>query len=137
MKKITLLALTACLTTLAFAQQLSLTGKITGFPNGTKFYLQEPEAQLIIDSAVMMDNVFQMTVKLDGVPQGLFLSTTVDGSYYWTYLFVGNEAVRISGGTKDFPFYLTVNGSRSQDVYNILDDKTRSLQTLQIGRAHV
>ena len=131
MKKIILLAITVCIVTVISAQQLSLTGKITGFPNGTKFYLQEPEAQLIVDSAVMMDNVFHMAVKLDGVPQGLFLSTTVDGKYYWTYLFVGNEAVRISGGIKDFPFYLTVNGSRSQDVYNILDDKTRSLQTLR------
>ena len=131
MKKITLLALTVCIATMAFAQQLSLSGKITGIPNGTKFYLKDPEADLFLDSAVIMDNVFKMGVKLDEAPKGLFLSAAVDKNYYWCYLFVANEAVQISGDKKDFPFYLTISGSRSQDAYNILNDKTRPLMTLR------
>lgn len=110
---------------MAFAQQFSLSGKITGFPNGTKFYLKDPEADLSVDSAVIMDNVIDMGIKLDEVPKGLFLSATVDGNYYWCYLFVENETVQISGDKKDFPFYLTISGSRSQDVYNRLNDKIR------------
>lgn len=131
MKITVLLAITVCMATMAFSQQFSLSGKITGVPNGTKFYLKDPEASLLIDSAVMMNNVFNMGIKLDEVPKDLFLSATIEGKYYWCYLFVGNETVQISGDKKDFPFYLTIKGSRSQDVYNKLNDKTRPWMTLR------
>jgi hypothetical protein len=42
---------------------------------------------------------------------------------------VGNEDVRISGDKKDFPFYLNITGSPSQDVYNTLNDRIRALET--------
>lgn len=131
--KILLLSITAFLTTAVSAQQFSLTAKITGFDNGTKFYLEDPDTQIIIDSAITKDNSFVMKSRLDESPKGLFLSATAAGKYYWCYLFTGNEAIRITGDRKDFPFYMTISGSKSQDVYNILNDKIRSLQTLRNG----
>jgi len=52
-----------------------------------------------------------------------------EGQYYWTYLFIGNEKVTLKGDKKDFPFYSRIIGSKSQNIYNKLNEKTRSLMT--------
>lgn len=130
MKRIFLLIIAICSTTILFAQQqFSISAKLTGFKNGIKFNLTDPELQKVIDSVTLKNNSFVITGKLDYVPKGIFLSTTSEGQYYWCYLFIGNEKVTLKGDRKDFPFYLHISGSKSQDIYNKLNEKTRSLMT--------
>lgn len=129
MRKIITLGITVCTTAIVFAQQFSVAGKFTGFKNGTKFFLKDPETLLIIDSTILVDNSFIIKGQLSDTPKSIWLSTTTDKTYYWCNLFIGNEKVLIKGDRKDFPFYLNITGSKSQDVYNILDSKTKSLKT--------
>lgn len=130
MKRMLFLIIAIGTTTILFAQQqFSIYANLTGFKDGTKFNLTDPEMQMVIDSAILKNNSFVITGKLDYVPKGLFLSANTEGNYYWCYLFIGNEKVTLKGDRKDFPFYLHVNGSKSQDIYNKLNEKTRSLMT--------
>lgn len=114
-------------TTILIAQQFSIYAKLTGFNDGIKFYLEDPEMQKIIDSATLKKNSFAISGKVDYVPKGLYLSTYAEGQHYWCYLFIGNEKVSVKGDRKDFPYNLHIEGSKSQDIYNKVNEKTRSL----------
>lgn len=129
MRKVLLLIFALSTTTILFAQQFSISAKLTGFKNGTKFKLEDPEMQKVIDSATIKNNSFVISGELDYTPKGLFLSANTEGQYYWCYLFISNEKVILNGDKKDFPFYLHISGSKSQDVYNELNINTRSLLT--------
>jgi hypothetical protein len=88
MKKVVALVITVCITTATLAQQLTLTGNINGFDNGTKFYLEEPETQMIIDSAVVKENTFHMKSRLEETPKASSsrlprMATTTGAIYSW------------------------------------------------------
>lgn len=98
--------------------------KITGFPNGTKFYLYDPEIQTAIDSAVIKKNEFRMKGSAGEAPQTFYLRTNVGQESYYSYFFIGNESITITGDKKDFPFFLSVKGSSSQDEYQVINNQT-------------
>lgn len=106
----------------------TIQAKFSGFPDGTKFYLEDPNTQVFIDSAVLSKNSIKLTGRLDETPQGLFLSTTVNKKYYWCFFFIGNENISIIGDEIDFPFYVSVKGSKFQDEYQLLNNQTRSFE---------
>ncbi|HRN55865.1 TlpA disulfide reductase family protein [Agriterribacter sp.] len=103
----------------------TITAKFKGFDTGVQFYLEDPETQMSIDSAVYKNDVIHFKGRLHDSPRLLFLSVTDNGKYYWCNLFIGNENVQISGDKADFPFYLEKTGSTSQDTYQILNDQTK------------
>lgn len=103
----------------------TITAKLTGFPDGTKFYLEERETQMIIDSAACNGGIMHFKGRLHETPRLLSLSVTDNGKYYWCNVFIGNENVQVSGDKKDFPFYLKKTGSTSQNTYQILNDQTK------------
>lgn len=129
MKKFLLVIIALTITSSLIAQQFSITAKLTGFKNGTKFYIQDPELESKIDSAVINNDTFSIKGKLDYVPKSIFISTTDEGNYYWCFMFIGNEKVQLKGDKKDFPFYLQISGSKSQDIYNKLNNRTREIST--------
>lgn len=129
MKRFLLVIIALTITSSLIAQQFSITAKLTGFKNGTKFYIADPELESNIDSAVINNNTFVIKAKLDYAPKSIFISTTEEGKYYWCFLFIGNEKVQLKGDKKDFPFYLQISGSKSQDIYSNLNNITRELST--------
>ncbi|MBK5273047.1 MAG: AhpC/TSA family protein [Bacteroidia bacterium] len=101
--------------------------KITGFPDGTKFYLYDLDFQKLIDSALIKKNQFRMKGTVGDIPQFIRLYTTVENESYYFNIFMGNESVNVTGDKKDFPFYLSVTGSPSQGLYKVLNKQTNKL----------
>ncbi|MFT3700745.1 MAG: TlpA disulfide reductase family protein [Agriterribacter sp.] len=103
----------------------TITVRLTGFSNGVKFYLEDPEIQARIDSAVYTNDAMHFKGILQEPPGLLYLSVMDDKKYYWCNVFIGNENVQITGDKADFPFYLKKTGSISQDGYQLLNDQTK------------
>ena len=93
-----------CTSTLVFAQQYVIQGNISGFKNGTKFYLKDIETEALVDSAYISNNRFTMKGKLPETPQILWVYTIVEQTFYYTTLLIGNEKVGISRGYKKLSF---------------------------------
>lgn len=129
MKKLSVCSLLLVLMIHLQAQQYHIRGRITGFKNGSRVYLWDIDEQRNVDSALLLSNSFSMKGRLDNTPGSFWLQvkTGNPNESYWCILFIGNENVTVTGDRKDFPHYLTIAGSSSQDVYNILDHKTRAL----------
>ncbi|GAB3936201.1 thioredoxin-like domain-containing protein [Mucilaginibacter myungsuensis] len=104
----------------AFAQGYTVKTQLTGFPDGTKFYLQDLDAQYIIDSAALKSGELQLKGKLDAPVKGLWLYARHDNKFYYCNLLMGNEAVTVKGDMKDFPFDVSITGSKIQDANNRL-----------------
>lgn len=126
MKKTALLVLLLALTRLVNAQQYQIKAHVTGFANGTKFYLEDTDVDANIDSAVIKDNEFVMQGKLAYTPQSLWLYATAAQKYYYVVLFMGNDKINIKGDIKDFPFDLSVTGSKTHDEYRVLTEQTKA-----------
>ena len=89
MKNALLVLLAICFASAASAQQYSVNAKITGFPNGTKFYLTDTDLDTNIDSAIVKDNAFSFKGKLRDTPLSLWVTTTVDKKFYYFTLLMG------------------------------------------------
>ncbi|HRQ50837.1 MAG TPA: DUF4369 domain-containing protein, partial [Agriterribacter sp.] len=61
----------------------TITAKFKGFDTGVQFYLEDPETQMSIDSAVYKNDVIHFKGRLHDSPRLLFLSVTDNGKYYW------------------------------------------------------
>jgi thiol-disulfide isomerase/thioredoxin len=125
MKKNFLLLLVIVFTKAAFAQQYVIKAEVTGFKNGTKFYLNDVDADTNIDSAVIQNNVFILKGKLYNPPQSLWVTATVGEKFYYFTLLIGNESIEVKGDAQDFPFDLSIKGSKIQDTHNELISLTR------------
>ena len=90
----------------------SITGEVTGFPDGTKFILEDLISSTVLDSAVVKDNSFELNGKLSSTPNQLFLRTVVNKKLICAYLLIGNEKIKLKGNTLDFPFNIFVEGSK-------------------------
>ncbi|MFT3827682.1 MAG: TlpA disulfide reductase family protein [Chitinophagaceae bacterium] len=113
-----------CITSIAAAQQYVIKGKISGFKNGTKFWLRDLDLAREVDSTVMNNGAFTMKGTFTDGPRSLWLYTQTKDSFYYCNLLVGNETVTIKGSSKDMPFFMQITGSKSQDVENILYRQT-------------
>lgn len=105
---------------LAFAQQYTIEAHITGFNNGAKFYLKDVDVDSDIDSVVIRNNQFVMRGSLADAPKSLWLYTKTSTNFYYTTLMIGNETITINGDIKDFPFDLSISGSKTQDEHTLL-----------------
>lgn len=127
MKKLLAGLLACCITLLATAQQYVIKGKISGFSNGTKFWLKDIDLDRIVDSAVMTNSAFTMKGTFTDGPRSLWLYTSTKDSFYYCNLFIGNETVTVKGSSRDMPFFMQVTGSKIQDIENILNRQTGPL----------
>jgi len=126
MKKIVMFLFASCITEIAFAQQYSINAHITGFPNGTKFYLKDVDVDSNIDSAVIQNDEFVLKGSLTQTPQSLWLCSTIGQKFYYTTLMMGNDAIRINGDIKEMPFDLAITGSSTQNDHNMLNSLTKA-----------
>lgn len=97
-------------------QKYVIKANITGFKNGTKFYLNDVDHDINIDSAIINNDVFVFTGWLPEAPQNLWVTTTAGQKFYYFTLLIGNEHIEVKGDVKDLPFNLSVKGSEIQDV---------------------
>lgn len=122
MNKILLTLLLLTFTTLIFAQQYHIKANITGVPNGTKFYVTDSDTETDIDSAVMNNSQFVLEGRLYSSPRRLWVYANSGDNYYYFTLFIGPEKITVKGDAKDFPFDLSITGSKTQDTHKALLD---------------
>lgn len=126
MKKITFF-LCLFLTAIAVnAQQYTIKAELTGFKEHTKFYLKDNTIDQNIDSAILVNGKFTLKGKISSV-KTFWLYTSTKDALYFTNLLMGADEVSITADAKDFPWYVKIKGSPSQDVANILVQETKAL----------
>ncbi len=118
MKKCLLFCIAITLSLNLFAQNYQIDAHLTGFKNGTKFYLNDTQTSTNIDSAIIKNNTFGMKGRLDNTPQNLWVTAAVGNEFYFFTLLIGNDHITVNGDVKDFPYDLSIKGSKIQDVHN-------------------
>lgn len=107
--------------------QYRIEAHLTGFAEGTVFYLKDIEADQVLDSTVLKSNSLNFYGSFDEEPYALWLYAYVGNEFYYCNLLMGNEHVRVEGTARDMPFFVRISGSKIQDVDNILREKTAKL----------
>ena len=100
--------------------EYTIIGEVTGFPNGTKFYLRNLMTDDVFDSTTIENNRFKFNGSLASPPEQIWLNTTVDDKFIFTNLLIGNEKITITGDITDFPWNMKIKGSKTQDELNHL-----------------
>lgn len=113
-----LLLLGIFINTKSHAQQYVISAQITGFEDGTKFYLNDVTLDTNIDSAVIKNNFLSFKGKLRAEPQSLWVTTNAGQKFYYFTLLMENERINVKGDIKDFPFDLKITGSKTQEMHN-------------------
>jgi thiol-disulfide isomerase/thioredoxin len=126
MKKALLFLLITGLVQAAVAQQYLIRAEVTGFPDNTKFYLKDLDVDSDIDSAVLKNNRFEMRGKISDAPKSLWIYASANKNSYYTTLLIGNDNLTIKGDAEDFPFDLSITGSKIQDVHNLQVNLTKA-----------
>lgn len=117
--------LSICLALNSSSQQYIISANITGFPDSTKFFLKDLDTQSDIDSALIIHNSFTLNGRLPSPPHSLWLYANYNNNFYYLILLIGNDTISVNGNIKDFPFDLSITGSKIQDGLNILNAFTK------------
>lgn len=127
-KNLTLsIALFIICSTYANAQKYIINADLSGFKNGTKFYLKDLDADLDIDSVEIIDGKFTMQKSLSTVKSFWIYARPTKQEFIYTNLLIGPDKIQLKGDIKDFPRDIIKNGSKSQDIANILNGRTKVL----------
>ena len=108
-------------------QSYNIEGNVTGFSEGTKFYLYSLETNANVDSALVKDNKFQMEGNIANPPALFWLRATDGEDYVYTPLLIGNDELTISADKKDFAWNVKTSGSTIDDNYRKAMEVTREL----------
>lgn len=131
-----LLGLFACDTPNGYVIQ----AKLTGFPDSTLFYLDDRQSQLTVDSARLIGGQLRMEGFLPEEPRRMRFGAILKSSIVFLDMMIGNEKITISGDLSDFPYYVSVSGSKYHDQYvdfekGILTYRLQQDSVLKICRA--
>lgn len=115
---IVFLALLAYSLPLPAGNRYTIDLKLTGFKNGTLFYLKIFESQRIVNAGKLEKGRLLLQGSLSDLPQLLWLYTEVKGDLYYCELLLGNDSVSITGDRRDFPYGLTFGGHALPQEYS-------------------
>ena len=110
---------------ISHAQNKTISGKISGFNNGDKVFLNDPVINQFIDSTIFVNDRFLIKKSLPDEPKILYLVMKPGGEFYSVQLFIANENILITGDKKDFPYDVVISGSEHQDKLTILSNQTK------------
>lgn len=108
-------------------QSYNIEGNVTGFSEGTKFYLYSLETNANVDSALVTDNKFQMEGHIADPPVSFWLRATDGEDYVYTPLLIGNDSLVIRADKKDFAWNVKTIGSTIDANYRKSMDLTKEL----------
>jgi thiol-disulfide isomerase/thioredoxin len=106
-----------------YAQEKKISGKLTGFQNGEKIKLYDPEIMKTLDSTYIKNGNFKLKNPLGEMPELVFIIANDD---LVCSAFIAGENIEISGDKKDFKFGLNFKSSEFQKEKDILDNETRN-----------
>lgn len=110
-----------------FLQSYTIEGNVTGFSEGTKFYLYSLETNANVDSALVEDNKFQMEGHIADPPGSFWLRATDGEDYVYTPLLIGNDSLIVSADKQDFAWNVNTSGSIIHANYRKSMDLTKDL----------
>ena len=102
-----------------------ITGQVTGFPDGTKFYLTDLATEAVFDSTEVKSGSFKFEGVLTRPPEQISLNTILDKEFIYTILFIENDNIKVKGDISDFPWDVTISGSKTHDDFNYAQNITK------------
>jgi len=102
-----------------------INGQVTGFSDGTKFYLKNLATDAVFDSTTVKKGTFKFEGTLASPPEQIWLNATVDTEFYYTNLLIGNDEITLKGDISDFPWNVSVSGSKVQEDFNYFQNITK------------
>ena len=115
----------------------TITGNVTGFPDSTMIYLTNLATDEIFDSTLIVNNRFQFKGQLQDEPEQIWLNTRVNNEFIYANLLIGNEDIKVKGDVSDFPWHVSITGSKTQDDFNYLRDLTKSFDIKRDSLVHL
>ena len=106
-------------------EKFTISGQVSGFPNGTKFYLRNLATNAVFDSTIVENNSFKFEGHLSDPPEQIWLNTTVDKKFIYTNLLIGNDNITVKGDISDFPLNVRIKGSKTQEDFNYSQSLTK------------
>ncbi|MNK08377.1 Thiol-disulfide oxidoreductase ResA [compost metagenome] len=103
----------------------TITGHVTGFKDGTRVSLQLVENTEYILHAKIKNDAFTFKGTTPGNEPEKYILKIDNGEDLpsdYCSLFIGNEEVIIKADKKDFPYYVSIKGSKHQDDANKLNN---------------
>ena len=101
--------------------------ELSGFPEGTKFYLYSLSTMADVDSAVIRDNKFVMEGHIPVPPEQFWINTTIDEEFFYTNILINNEELRVTADKTDFPWKVKTSGSKTDSNSRKLGNLTTEL----------
>ena len=120
-----IISLTACNNKEKKEEKFIISGQVTGFPEGTIFYLRNLATDAVFDSATVKNNTFKFEGNLASPPEQIWLSTTIDKKFIYTNLLIGNDKISVKGDISDFPWDVDIKGSKTQEDFNYSQSLTK------------
>lgn len=106
-------------------ESFTITGEVSGFPDGTKFYLRNMATDAVFDSATVEKNNFKFEGQLSSPPEQIWLNAIVDKKFIYTNLLIGNDKINVKGDIADFPWNVDIIGSKTQEDFNYSQSITK------------
>ncbi|WP_298239518.1 TlpA disulfide reductase family protein [uncultured Algibacter sp.] len=106
-------------------EKFTITGEVTGFPDGTKFYLRNLATDAVFDSTTVENNNFKFEGHLYSPPEQIWLNASVDKKFIYTNLLIGNDNITVKGDISDFPWNVIIKGSKTQEDFNFSQSLTK------------
>ena len=106
-------------------EKFTISGQVTGFSDGTKFYLRNLATDAFFDSTIVKNNSFKFEGYLSTPPEQIWLETTVDKKHVYTNLLIGNDDITLEGDILDFPWNVNIKGSKTQEDFNYSQNLTK------------
>jgi len=106
-------------------EKFTISGQVSGFPDGTKFYLRNLATDAVFDSTIIENNNFKFEGHLSIPPEQIWLYATVDKKFIYTNLLIGNDNITVKGDISDFPWNVNIKGSKTQEEFNYSQSLTK------------
>ena len=110
-------------------EHFTITADLSGFPENSKVVISNGTTGKVLDSTNLIENKFVSTGFIENppVPISILIKPDNNNETAYSFIFVGNENVTISGNKNDFPDNLTVTGSKHHEFKTKLDNKVGPL----------
>ncbi|GHA52093.1 hypothetical protein GCM10007103_35540 [Salinimicrobium marinum] len=109
-------------------EKFTITANLSGFPENSKVIISNGTTGKVLDSTKLVENKFVSTGFIENPPIPISIIINPDNNETaYSFIFIGNENVKISGNKDDFPDDLSVIGSKHQEFKTKLDNKVGPL----------
>ncbi|WP_081212520.1 TlpA disulfide reductase family protein [Salegentibacter sediminis] len=108
-----------------------ITANIKGIKDGSRILVSNASNGKVLDSTKIIDGKFEAKGTIEKPPIQVNLNIQNDEERVYSFIFIGNEKIKIEGNKNDFPNDLKITGSKYHKYKNDLDQRTDSLNNLR------